>query len=90
MARQLKTGAAALDGGHADCAGLCRHDRQLHPAAGSKQGAGTDRADNQQQADREATQWEAAYSRMSDQERMRGIVYEPISDRLPETGRTKP
>ena len=44
----------------------------------------------QQQADREATQWEAAYSRMSDQERMRGIVYEPVSDRLPETGRTKP
>lgn len=44
----------------------------------------------QQQADREATQWEAAYSHMSDQERMSGIVYEPVSDRLPETGRTKP
>lgn len=44
----------------------------------------------QQQADREATQWEAVYSRMSDQERMSGIVYEPITDRLPETERVKP
>ena len=44
----------------------------------------------QRQADQEAAQWEAAYSRMSDQERMRGIVYEPIPDRLPETERTKP
>lgn len=44
----------------------------------------------QRQADQEATQWEAAYSRMSDQERMRGIVYEPITDRLPETERIKP
>ena len=44
----------------------------------------------QRQVEREAAQQEAAYGRMSDRERMRGIVYEPIPDRLPENGRTKP
>jgi hypothetical protein len=39
--------------------------------------------------EREAAQQEAAYGRMSDQERMRGIVYDPIP-RLPENERTKP
>ena len=43
----------------------------------------------QRQVEREAAQQEAAYSRMSDQERMRGIVYDPIP-RLPENERTKP
>lgn len=44
----------------------------------------------QRQVEREAAQQEAAYGRMSDQERMRGIVYEPAPDKLPENERTKP
>ena len=44
----------------------------------------------QRQVEREAAQQEAAYSRMSDQERIRGIVYEPAPDRLPENERIKP
>ena len=47
-------------------------------------------AASQRQADQEAAQWEAAYSRMSDQEGMRGIVYGPIPGRLPDTERTQP
>ena len=43
----------------------------------------------QRQVEREAAQQEAAYGRMSDQERMRGIVYDPIP-RLLENERTKP
>ena len=31
VARQFETGTVALDGGHADCAGLCRANRQLYP-----------------------------------------------------------
>ena len=64
------------------------------PAVNARAAAVQEAADHsaalQRQVEREAAQQEAAYSRMSDQERMRGIVYEPIPDRLPENERTKP
>ena len=64
------------------------------PAVNARAAAVQEAADHsaalQRQVEREAAQQEAAYSRMSDQERLCGIVYEPISDRLPENERTKP
>ena len=42
MARQFETGTVALDGGYADCAGLCRANRQLYAHGMAKRMFGVD------------------------------------------------
>ena len=60
------------------------------PAMNARAAAVQEAADRsaalQRQVEHEAAQQEAAYSRMSDQERMRGIVYDPIQGYLKTKG----
>ena len=55
--------------------GLCRHGRQL---VGQPDTAAARLAAKERQAESEAAEAAAVYGRMSDDERMRGIVYEPV------------
>lgn len=67
--------------------GLCRHGRQLYPQpaahrqlVGQPDTAAARLAAKERQAESEAAEAVAVYERMSDQERMRGVVLEPVEE----------